>query len=223
MSFPRILGRYFGTTTIRNTRGQSHTQLPVVIESKGGSKMGSLAKKGLNNYVKQLQQHPLRTKVITAGVLSGISDIVSQKLTGIQKLQVKRLILKVIFGAAYLGPFGHFFHLMLDKIFKGKKDSKTVAKKVLIEQLTSSPWNNLLFMIYYGLVVEGQPWVHVKAKVKKDYPSVQYTSWTFWPVVGWINHKFLPLHFRVVFHSLVAFCWGIFLNLRARSMALTKA
>ena len=185
--------------------------------------MGSLAKKGLNNYVKQLQQHPLRTKVITAGVLSAISDVVSQKLTGIQKIQLKRLLFKVIFGAAYLGPFGHFFHLILDKIFKGKRDSKTVAKKVLIEQLTSNPWNNLLFMIYYGLVVEGQPWVNVKAKVKKDYPSVQYTSWTVWPVVGWINHKFMPLHFRVVFQSLVAFFWGVFLNLRARSMALIKA
>ncbi|KAI5447183.1 Peroxisomal membrane protein pmp22, variant 2 [Lathyrus oleraceus] len=44
----------------------------------------------------------------------------------------------------------------------------------------------------------------------------------FWPVVGWINYKFMPLHFRVVFHSLIAFCWGIFLNLRARSMTLTK-
>ncbi|XP_050874692.1 peroxisomal membrane protein PMP22 isoform X2 [Lathyrus oleraceus] len=123
--------------------------------------MGSVAKNGLNNYVKQLQEHPLRTKVITAGVLSGISDIVSQKLTGIQKLQFKRLFLKVFLGAAYLGPFGHYFHIVLEKIFKGKKDSKTVAKKVLIEQLTSSPLNNLLFMIYYGLVIEvlARSWV----------------------------------------------------------------
>ncbi|GMN36359.1 hypothetical protein TIFTF001_005954 [Ficus carica] len=107
--------------------------------------MGSIAKKGLQQYLIQLQHHPLRTKV---------------------------------FGAAYLGPLGHFMHKLLDKIFKGKKDSKTVAKKVLLEQLTLSPWNNLLFMVYYGLVVEGRPWVHVKAKVKKDYPAIQYTSWT---------------------------------------------
>ncbi|VVA21563.1 PREDICTED: peroxisomal membrane [Prunus dulcis] len=185
--------------------------------------MGSIAKKGLQQYLLQLQHHPLRTKAITAGVLSAISDIVSQKLTGIQKLQLRRLLLKVLFGAVYLGPFGHFLHLILDKIFKGKKDSKTVAKKVLVEQLTSSPWNNLLFMLYYGLVVEGKPWMHVKNKIKKDYPSVQYTSWTFWPVLGWINHQYVPLHLRVVFHSLVAFGWGIFLNLQARSVALPKA
>ncbi|XAR65667.1 hypothetical protein NMG60_11009851 [Bertholletia excelsa] len=184
--------------------------------------MGSIAKKGLQQYLTQLQRHPLRTKMITAGVLSAISDIVAQKLTGIQKLQLRRLLLKVLFGFAYLGPFGHFLHILLDKILGGKKDSKTVAKKVVLEQLTSSPWNNLLFMLYYGLVVEGGPWVHVKSKIKKDYAMVQYTAWTFWPVVGWVNYQYIPLQLRVVFHSVVACFWGIFLNLRAKSMAAPK-
>lgn len=35
-----------------------------------------------------------------------------------------------LLGFVYLGPFGHFLHILLDKLFKGKKDSKTVAKKV---------------------------------------------------------------------------------------------
>ncbi|KAL6197905.1 hypothetical protein ACLB2K_027697 [Fragaria x ananassa] len=185
--------------------------------------MGSIAKKGFQQYLIQLQRHPLRTKALTAGVLSAISDIASQKLTGIQKLQLRRLALKVLFGVAYLGPFGHFLHLILDKIFKGKKDNKTVAKKVLVEQLTSSPWNNLFFMLYYGLVVEGRPWMQVKSKIRKDFPTVQYTAWTFWPVLGWINHQYVPLQFRVIFQSLVGFCWGIYLNLQARSVKLPKA
>ncbi|RZB89980.1 Peroxisomal membrane protein PMP22 [Glycine soja] len=180
--------------------------------------------------VKQLQQHPLRIKVIAAGVLSAISDIVSQKLTGIQKLQLRRLLLKVVFGAAYLGPFGHFFHLILDKIFKGKRDSKTVAKKEKLQNLlfnlsiyhelnsgiaVGTCVINLLFIgstkyqLTYAVQHLCQPWVNVKAKDKKDYPSVQYTAWTTSPVVGWINHKFLPLHFRVVFQSLAAFFWYV--------------
>ncbi|GAB4830837.1 Peroxisomal membrane protein pmp22 [Ancistrocladus abbreviatus] len=185
--------------------------------------MGTIAKKGLQSYMLQLQHHPLRTKAITAGVLSGISDIVSQKLSGIQKIQLRRLLLKVLFGFAYLGPVGHFMHMLLDKIFKGRKDTKTVAKKVVVEQLTISPLNNMLFMLYYALVIEGRPWIYVKSKLKKEYPSVQLTAWTFWPVVGWINHRHVPLQMRVIFQSMVAFCWGIFLNLRARSMAIAKA
>ncbi|KAK9151695.1 hypothetical protein Syun_010004 [Stephania yunnanensis] len=159
---------------------------------------------------------------LTAGLLAGVSDSVAQKLTGIQKLQLKRLLLKVLFGFAYGGPFGHYLHILMDKIFKGKKDSKTVARKVLLEQLTSNPWNNMLFMLYYGFIVEGRPWVQVKGKIKKDYPSVQLTSWMFWPIIGWVNHQYMPLQFRVIFHSSVACCWGIFLNLRARSLALTN-
>ncbi|KAM1282498.1 hypothetical protein ACFX2I_022931 [Malus domestica] len=58
--------------------------------------MGSIAKKGLQQYLLQLQHHLLRTKAITVGILSAISDIVSQKLTGIQKLQIRRLFLKVM-------------------------------------------------------------------------------------------------------------------------------
>ncbi|KAH7681990.1 Mpv17/PMP22 protein [Dioscorea alata] len=184
--------------------------------------MSSVAKKGWNLYMIQLQHHPLRTKAITAGVLSGISDSVAQKMSGIQRLQLRRLVLKVLFGVAYLGPFGHFLHKLLDSIFKGKRDSKTVAKKVLLEQLTSSPWNNMLFFLYYGLIVEKRSWPQVKSKIAKEYPSVQMTSWMFWPIVGWINHRYMPLQFRVIFHSLVAFCWGLFLNLRARSMTLIK-
>ncbi|KAI3676711.1 hypothetical protein L1987_86324 [Smallanthus sonchifolius] len=182
----------------------------------------SIAKRGLQHYLLQLQHHPLRTKALTAGVLSAISDIVSQKLSGIQKLQIRRLLLKVLFGFAYLGPFGHYYHILLDRLFKGKKDSTTVAKKVVVEQLTSGPWNNLIFMLYYGFVIEGRSWIHVKSKIKKEYPTVQYAGWTFWPVIGWINHRHVPLQFRVIVQSFVAMCWGIFLNLRARSMTLTK-
>lgn len=35
-------------------------------------------------------------QAITAAVLSAISDIVSQKLSGIQRLELKRLLLKVV-------------------------------------------------------------------------------------------------------------------------------
>ncbi|XP_020096855.1 peroxisomal membrane protein PMP22-like [Ananas comosus] len=184
--------------------------------------MSTVAKKGWEQYMLQLQLHPLRTKAITAGVLAGVSDSVAQKLSGIQRIQLRRLLLKVLFGFAYGGPFGHFMHKLLDTIFKGKKDKKTVAKKVLLEQLTVSPWNHLLFLFYYGLVVERRPFPEVKNRVKKQYPSVQLTAWTFWPAVGWINYHYMPLQLRVIFHSFVACCWGIFLNLRARTVALTK-
>ncbi|KAK1308336.1 Peroxisomal membrane protein PMP22 [Acorus calamus] len=174
-------------------------------------------------YLQQLQKHPLRTKAVTAGVLAGFSDAVAQKISGIKRLQLRRLLLVMLYGFAYAGPFGHFLHKLMEVIFKGQKGKSTVAKKVLLEQLTSSPWNNMFFMMYYGLVVEGRPWGLVRNKVRKDYPTVQLTAWKFWPLVGWVNYQYMPLQFRVLFHSFVASCWAIFLNLKARTVAVKQA
>ncbi|CAL0321132.1 unnamed protein product [Lupinus luteus] len=175
-----------------------------------------------NKYLLQLQLHPLRTKAITAAVLAGFSDAVAQKIAGAKKLQLRRLLLFVLYGFAYSGPFGHFLHKLMDKIFKEQKGSDTVAKKVILEQITSSPWNNFFFLMYYGLVIEGRPWSEVFSKVKKGYPTVQLTAWKFWPIVAWVNYQYMPLQFRVLFHSSIAACWGIFLNLKARSGAIKK-
>ncbi|KAF5940167.1 hypothetical protein HYC85_021334 [Camellia sinensis] len=113
--------------------------------------MSEIVKKGWNKYLLQLQLNPLRTKAITSGVLIGSSDIIAQKITGVKKLQFRIVLLLMLYGLLYSGPFGHFFYKLMDLIIKGKKGNKTVAKKVLLEQLTSSPWNNMLFMMYYGV------------------------------------------------------------------------
>ncbi|THU61310.1 hypothetical protein C4D60_Mb07t21950 [Musa balbisiana] len=174
-------------------------------------------------YLQQLQAHPLRTKAITSGVLAGCSDAIAQKISGVKRLQLRRMFLLMLYGFVYAGPFGHFLHKFMERLFKGKKGKDTVAKKVLLEQLTASPWNNMFFMMYYGLVLEGRSFGLVRRKIRKDYPSVQMTSWKFWPIVGCINYQYMPLQLRVLFHSFIASCWAVFLNLKAQSSAAKEA
>ncbi|WOL19294.1 hypothetical protein Cni_G28092 [Canna indica] len=185
--------------------------------------MSEIVTAAWQRYLLQLQAHPLRTKAMTSAVLAGCSDAIAQKISGIKKLQFRRMFLLMLYGFCYGGPFGHFFHKVMEKIFKGKQGKKTIAKKVLVEQLTVSPWNNMLFMLYYGLVLEGRPFSLVRRKLKNDYPSIQLTAWKFWPIVGWINYQYMPLQLRVLFQSFVASCWAIFLNLKARSVAAKNA
>ncbi|KAI4342658.1 hypothetical protein MLD38_027254 [Melastoma candidum] len=184
--------------------------------------MSEVVKDAWRKYLIQLQAHPLRTKAITAGVLVGCSDAISQKMSGIGKLQLRRLLLMMLYGSAYLGPFGHFLHKLMDILFRGKKGNRTIAMKVLLEQLTTSPWNNLMFMMYHGLVIEGRPWASVKGKVRTVYPSIQLTAWKFWPIVGWLNYQYVPVQFRVLFAGFAGACWAIFMNLKARSAAVPQ-
>ncbi|KAJ4769889.1 Peroxisomal membrane protein PMP22 [Rhynchospora pubera] len=57
--------------------------------------MGEIVKKGWSQYMLQLRLHPLRTKMITAGVLAGISGSAAQKLSGFSKIDLRRLLLKM--------------------------------------------------------------------------------------------------------------------------------
>lgn len=50
-----------------------------------------------------------------------------------------------LFGFAYGGPVGHLFHKLMDIIFKGKKDNKTIAKKV------ADSWSSSSFILLYIL------------------------------------------------------------------------
>ncbi|KAJ9169151.1 hypothetical protein P3X46_020613 [Hevea brasiliensis] len=180
--------------------------------------MELVAKKGLQQYFLQLQHHPLRTKVppfiLSLCVFLIISALFLREISGIHKLQFRRCAFYVepfltwlnqLFGFAYLEPFGHFLHIILDKMFEGKKDTKTVAKIAVLERLALSPWSNMLFMIYYCVIVE-------------KYPTMQFTSWTlcFCPVVWWLCQQYVPLQFCDHFPV------GVFLNQRAMSMVLTK-
>ncbi|XP_057504375.1 peroxisomal membrane protein PMP22-like isoform X3 [Actinidia eriantha] len=169
--------------------------------------MSEILKKAWNKYQLQLHLHPLRTKAITAGIFAGCNDLAVQKNSRTKKLQLRRLLLVMLYGFSYEGPFDYFFRKWMEIIFKGKKDKKTVAKKFLLEQLTAAPWINFCFMMYHGLVVEGKPLGSVKKKVRKEYLSIQLTAWKV----------------RVMFYCCAASCWNIFLHLKARAGATKKA
>ncbi|KAG6541468.1 hypothetical protein Mapa_017141 [Marchantia paleacea] len=168
--------------------------------------MADIVQHGWEKYLYALQKYPLRTKAITAGVLAGSSDMMAQKLGGAKSLQFKRSFFMALYGLLYAGPFGHFFHKLMDNIFAGRRDGKTLLKKVLTEQLTSGPWNNFLFMCYIGLVLERRPWSAVKARLSTDYPSVQLNAWRFWPIVSLLNYRYVPPQLRVLFQNLAAVC-----------------
>jgi peroxisomal membrane protein 2 len=99
--------------------------------------MADVVEKAWQRYLIALQKYPLRTKATTAGVLAGCSDLVAQKLSGAKKLQLRRSLLMLLYGLVYGGPFGHFFHKLMERLFP-RRDTPTLVKKVNICCLLSS-------------------------------------------------------------------------------------
>lgn len=182
--------------------------------------MADVVSRGWERYLYLLQKYPLRTKAITSGVLAGSSDCLAQKISGAKSLQYKRAIFMMLYGLVYGGPFGHYWHKLMDRIFAGsKKDGTTLVKKVVLEQLTANPWNNFFYMCYIGVLLEGRSLTSLKSKLQSDFLGVQLNSWRFWPVVSLINYRYMPGPLRVLFANLAAVCWANYLKWRILSSA----
>ncbi|KAL5165178.1 Cell division cycle protein 48 [Glycine soja] len=71
-----------------------------------------------------------------------------------QEISVRRVLLFMLYGFAYSGPFGHFLHKLMDKIFKGEKGNDTVAKKSSFKWLNHHPM--LLLQVQRGKIRQTQ-------------------------------------------------------------------
>ncbi|KAJ3672127.1 hypothetical protein LUZ60_006848 [Juncus effusus] len=180
--------------------------------------MSELIIRAWTSYLRQLDCHPLRTKAITAGVMSGLSDAIAQRITGNKHIQMKRVMLMMLTGFAYLGPFDHFMRKILNKLFKGNS-KETFAKKMFIQEFVIAPMNNMLFLAFYGKFVEGRPFSAVKQKIRNDFPSIQLAAWKFWPLITYLSYQYVPLKLHLLCANIIGVGWGVFLNLKARSVA----
>uniref|UniRef100_A0A6N2N4V6 Peroxisomal membrane protein PMP22 n=1 Tax=Salix viminalis TaxID=40686 RepID=A0A6N2N4V6_SALVM len=92
--------------------------------------MCDVAKEAWRKYLIQLQVNPLWTKALTSGVVAALGEALAQKISGFKKIELRKVLLFSVFGFAYGGPFGHYLHKLMSIIFKGKNDTRTVAKMV---------------------------------------------------------------------------------------------
>lgn len=110
----------------------------------------------------------------------------------------------------------HFWQRFMEKKFRGKKNLSTTAQKVLVDQVTYGPVNNIMMMSYIALVVDQTTVQAALSRVKCNYPGVQLKGWQVWPVASLVNYRFVPLKLRVLFANMVALCWSTFLILHAK-------
>lgn len=173
-------------------------------------------------YLTQLNKRPLRTKAVTAACIAGLSDIIAQRMLFGGYRSPRRTFLCASYGLLWNGPSAHYWQKFVETLFMGKRDLVTVLKKVVLDQTTYGPICNVLFMSFATLLLEGRSVSALRAKISRDYVSVQLNGWKLWPIAALINYQFVPLKFRVLFINVVALVWSTFLLLRSRSAAGNK-
>ncbi|EFA78095.1 pmp22 family protein [Heterostelium album PN500] len=106
-------------------------------------------------YMKRLKATPITTKALTSATLSFTSNIIAQGLIERKKIDWSRVIKFTIWGLIS-SPVGHFWHIILDRLFRNIKDKYQVVGKLLADQLIFAPFINILFYTVLALL-DGKP------------------------------------------------------------------
>jgi hypothetical protein len=90
-------------------------------------------------YLLQLQKNPLRTKMLTSGVLSGLQELLASWIAhdvGKHGHYFSSRIPKMsLYGMFISAPLGHFLIGILQKIFAGRTSLKAKILQILVSNL----------------------------------------------------------------------------------------
>jgi hypothetical protein len=172
------------------------------------------------SYNVALEQDPLLTKSVTAGVILGAADLAGQVLENNLKdedkdIDIARFVRFAFFGFILQAPWNHFYYQLLDGALPPTQDplTATTGIKVAIDQFIQAPIFTVLIFYFLGLL-EGKSTDDVKNQLDRDYKETMVANWKLWVPATIVNIAFCPPMLRVLFLNCVFFFWSIFLSIK---------
>ena len=204
------------TTTTTTT---IHSRIMLM---RGGGAAATSASNSQNPFVRMgeaysnaIQQKPILTKSITAGIVFGLSDYLAQRVenTG-KKYNWTRTITSIAVGLFYFGPAAHAWYNWIFQILPGTSLFSTLQKAAL-GQLIFGPSFTCIFFAT-SLMQSGsfslQNWAR---KIKNDLPGAWLAGAGFWPLVDVVSYSVVPIDFIPLFVNLCSLVWTVYLSLLA--------
>lgn len=186
-------------------------------------------------YVEKLESHPITTKCVTSGIISGSGDIIGQYIvhkhqqeeeqesTLLTKgdshredggdsftLDWKRTGRFAFLGFALIAPAVHNWYGLLLSSIPGQT-TKSVLKRLFCDQILFAPLFLSTFMTSL-MALEGKDLSNAPRVLERDLPSIIVSNWTLWIPAMFVNFKFVPLQWQVLCSNCVGLVWNIYLS-----------
>ncbi|KAK3356897.1 hypothetical protein B0T25DRAFT_450906 [Lasiosphaeria hispida] len=216
------------TGNLPGTKGH-HPIAAVVGTAITGGRQNAGTKGYLATYIKQLEDHPMRTKMLTAATFAGSQELIASWLAKDRNKHgnyfTSRVPKMAAYGALVSAPLGHALIWALQKAFKDRKSLRSKILQILVSNLVIAPIQNTVYLVAMALIAGAKNFHQVKATVRASFWKVMRVSWIASPVCLAFAQKFLPESTWLPFFNLVSFVIGTYINTvtkRKRLAALRK-
>ncbi|KAI1213520.1 uncharacterized protein F4807DRAFT_269250 [Annulohypoxylon truncatum] len=167
-------------------------------------------------YINELERNPLRTKMLTAGTLAGLQELLASWLAKDRNKHGNYFTARVpkmaAYGALVSAPLGHFLIWVLQKAFKGRTSLRAKILQIFVSNLVVAPIQNVVYLVAMALIAGARTYHQVRATVRVGFMKVMKVSWITSPLCLAFAQAFLPEAAWVPFFNVVAFIIGTYIN-----------
>ncbi|OAD62773.1 Peroxisomal membrane protein 2 [Eufriesea mexicana] len=155
-------------------------------------------------YFDRLYTSPLKTKAITSCIIATLGNFLSQKISGVKRINEDSLLAFALFGLFFGGPLPHYFYTYIQPFVKNP------LMLLLVERCLYTPCYQAL-ALYMLSLFEGNTHKDSYKQLKKLYWPVLTANLRYLTLLQYINLKYVPPVLRVLVINLIGFFWAIYL------------
>lgn len=178
-------------------------------------------------YSQKLDTHPIMTKSISAFIVTGFGNVMSQAVASDDDGDNEEALDKqstvdwnragrfAMLNAVISAPIFHFWYNYLSKAVPGTT-VLAVAKRVFWDEFVFSPVFLPMFVSCIW-IVEGSPLHKIPTMVYEEVPSILVAEWALWVPTMAFSFRYIPVKFQVLVINSVGIFWYAFLSYSAKS------
>ena len=203
----------------KRAKNVTHTKKRLNETTNEASKSSFSLSSPVQWYAKKLENNPLTTKCITSGIISGSGDLICQYI--MYKKQNQHKLTKfdpdwirtgrfTLLGFGLVAPIVHHWYGFLTRKIPGQSTKKVITR-LFCDQVLFAPPFVTTFMSSL-MLLEGKDAKEISPFLKRDLVDVVVTNWSLWVPAMYLNFKFIPVQWQVLFSNCVGLVWNIFLS-----------
>ncbi|CAK9812478.1 Peroxisomal membrane protein 2 [Anthophora quadrimaculata] len=155
-------------------------------------------------YFERLYTSPVKTKAITSCIIATLGNFLSQKISGVKRINEDSLLAFALFGLFFGGPLPHYFYTCIQPFVRNP------LILLLVERCLYTPCYQAL-ALYMLSIFEGNTHNDACKQMKKLYLPVLMANLKYLTLLQYINLKYVPPVLRVLVVNLIGFFWAIYL------------
>jgi len=177
-------------------------------------------------YNAALKSSPLITKMLTAAVMTTISDTVAQAFTALMdgvafSFDPVKTMRLVMFGAFYMGPAVHYWNRLMELLFSGWNPAAAVAIKVALDQTAFTLLCSVLTIAALTWA-ERRPMAQVPGRVRSSLWVLLKANWKVWGPTMVVVYAMVEEDLRPLVLNIVSIGWQVFYLMLLRPEAKEK-